>query len=142
MPPTGNNFDKVFPVTSSFLEIELAVGNVGGRFEVSVDNEAPLSYQAVRERDSSVVLVPLPPHVFDGREHTIFVRSPVGTVIEGSPVRYQSRYQGYLDCLNEGVLVGWAIDFSRPTTPLKIAISVDGRVVALTTADEQRNDLA
>ncbi|MCR6631653.1 MAG: hypothetical protein NVV74_17300 [Magnetospirillum sp.] len=52
-----------------------------------------------------------------------------------------ARLEGFIDALDGGRLFGWAWDRLHPQERLRIDVSIDGAVVASTTADQLRPDL-
>ncbi len=81
--------------------------------------------------------IPLPEFCFDGQRHKVEIRF-------GDEVRvqyFESEYQGYIDPFSENLITGWAVDLSRPATPVKLEIDVNGALSACTTANVYREDL-
>jgi GT2 family glycosyltransferase len=86
--------------------------------------------------------LPLPAKAFDGAKHVFTARAlPFGIELRGSPLTFQSRYEGTLERLANGVLYGWVWDISRPTTRVSLDIYVNGKLIETVLADKLRNDL-
>jgi GT2 family glycosyltransferase len=52
-----------------------------------------------------------------------------------------ARQLGFVDRVTETQVIGWAVDLDQPAVPLRLAVSIDGRVVDTLLCGDRRQDL-
>jgi hypothetical protein len=88
--------------------------------------------------------IPLSPDSLGDRQEYDLALKIAGTGIAITrPIAIRkSAFIGYIDGYDDGVLRGWALNPSDPTTPVAIDIIVDGRFFERINADQPRQDVA
>src|SRR5271156_1566996 len=88
--------------------------------------------------------IPLAPDLLGDRQEYDLALQVAGTGIAITPptaIR-KGAFIGYIDGYDDGILQGWALNPSDPTTPVAIDIMVDGRFFERVNADQRREDVA
>ena len=88
--------------------------------------------------------IPLAPDLLGDRQEYDLALQVAGTGIAITPptaIR-KGAFIGYIDGYDDGILQGWALNPSDPTTPVAIDIMVDGQFFERVNADQPREDVA
>ena len=116
-----SNGDRSTPV------VDLWIDDVFDRTEkLDAEDPEPIEFR-----------IPLPNFCFDGQQHQIEIRCD-GQI---HSQQFESEYDGFIDPFSENLISGWAIDRSRPGTPVALEIHLNGMAVAHTIANLHRDDL-
>lgn len=132
----------VDPIRTSFVTGRLR-SNSGSTLappEVSlwIDNVFERTEElSARDPDPIEFRIPLPSACWDGQEYQIELRCGD----ERCKQQFESKYEGFIDPFSDNLISGWAVDRSRPSTPIELEFDLNGSTVARTVADIRREDL-